>query len=86
MRVEGIQAKSVKKSRATTQSNHRLPVVVNTRKRQVTVAHPNQMGPGDSTDGWTKEGWLYLAMIFDLHLRLVIGWTMGHLLTVKLAA
>ena len=31
------------------------------------------------------EGWLYLAVILDLYLRLVIGWAMGHWLTVELA-
>ena len=31
MRQEGIRAKTVKKWRATTQSNHRLPVALNTR-------------------------------------------------------
>ena len=34
---EGIRAKTVKKWRATTQSNHRLPVAANTLNRQFTV-------------------------------------------------
>ena len=37
MRAEGIRAKTVKKWRATTQSNHRLPVAANTLNRQFTV-------------------------------------------------
>ena len=85
MRVEGIRAKTVKKWRATTQSNPRLPVAENTLNRQFTVAHPNRVWAGDITYVWTTEGWLYLAVILDLYSRLVIGWAMGHRLTVELA-
>ena len=85
MRVEGIRAKTVKKWRATTQSNHRLPVAENTLHRQFTVADPNRVWAGDITSVWTTEGWIYLAVILDLYLRLVIGWAMGHRLTVELA-
>ena len=85
MRVEGIRAKTVKKWRATTQSNPRWPVAENTLNRQCTVAHPNRVWAGDLTDVWTTEGWLYLAVILDLYSRLVIGWAMGHRLTVELA-
>ena len=43
MRVEGIRAKTVKKWRTTTQSNHRLPVAENALNRQFTVEHPNRV-------------------------------------------
>ena len=85
MRVEGIRAKTVKKWRATTQSNPRLPVAENTLNRQFTVEHPNRVWAGDLTYVWTTEGWLYLAVILDLYSRLVVGWAMGHRLTVELA-
>jgi transposase InsO family protein len=85
MRQEGIRAKTVKKWRATTQSNHRLPVALNTLHRQFTVTQPNRVWAGDITSVWTTEGWLYLAVVLDLYSRLVIGWAMGHRLTVDLA-
>ena len=85
MRVEGIRAKTVKKWRATTQSNHRLPVAKNTLNRQFAVEHPNRVWAGDLTYVWTTEGWLYLAVILDLYSRRVIGWAMGPRLTVDLA-
>ena len=85
MRVEGIRAKTVKKWRATTQSSHRLPVAENTLNRQFTVEHPNRVWAGDITYVWTMEGWLYLAVVLDLYSRTVIGWAMGHRLTVDLA-
>ena len=85
MRQEGIRAKTVKKWRATTQSNHRLPVATNALNRQFTVTHPNRVWAGDITDVWTTEGWLYLAVVLDLYSRLVIGWAMGQRLTGELA-
>ncbi len=85
MRQDGIRAKTVKKWRATTQSQHRFPVAANTLNRQFTVESPNRVWAGDLTYVWTTEGWLYLAVILDLYSRLVIGWAMGHRLTVGLA-
>ncbi|MFB9993291.1 hypothetical protein ACFFLM_15060 [Deinococcus oregonensis] len=29
----------------------------------------------------TREGWLYLSVILDLHSRLVVRWAMGEQLT-----
>ena len=85
MRHDGIRAKTVKKWRATTQSQHRFPVAANTLNRQFTVESPNRVWAGDLTYVWTTEGWLYLAVILDLYSRPVIGWAMGHRLTVDLA-
>ena len=85
MRQHGIRAKTVKKWRATTQSQHRFPVAANTLDRQFTVESPNRVWAGDLTYVWTTEGWLYLAVILDLYSRRVIGWAMGHRLTVDLA-
>ncbi len=81
MRQHGIRAKTVKKWRATTQSNHRVPVAENTLNRQFTVEQPNRVWAGDLTYVWTTEGWLYLAVVLDLYSRLVIGWAMGSRLT-----
>ena len=85
MRQDDIRAKTVKKWRATTPSNHRLPVAANTLDRQFTVAAPNRVWAGDITYVWTLEGWLYLAVLLDLHSRRVVGWAMGQRLTVELA-
>jgi transposase InsO family protein len=85
MRVEGIRAKTVKKWRATTDSDHTWPVATNTLNRQFQIEQPNRVWAGDITYVWTTEGWLYLAVMLDLYSRTVIGWAMGHRLTVELA-
>ena len=85
MRQHGIRAKTVRKWRATTQSHHRFPVTTNTLNRQFAVPQPNRVWAGYLTYVWTTEGWLYLAVMLDLYSRRVIGWAMGHRLTVELA-
>ncbi len=84
MRAEGIRPKTVKQWRATTQSNHRMPVAANALNRQFTIAQPNQVWAGDITDIWTMEGWLYLAVGLDRYSRAVIGWALGARLTGEL--
>ena len=85
MRQDGLRAKTVKRWRATTQSNHRLPMAENILNRQFTVEAPNRVWAGDITYVWTAEGWLYLAVVLDLYSRAVIGWAMGARLTGDLA-
>ena len=84
IRQDGIRAKTIKKWRATTQSQHRFPVATNTLDRAFTVESPNRVLAGDITYVWTTEGWLYLTVVLDLYSRRVIGWAMGHRLTVDL--
>ena len=38
---------------------------------------PNRKWAGDITYVWTQEGWLYLAVILDLHSRRVVGWAVS---------
>ena len=85
MRVAGIRAKTVKKWRATTDSDHTGPVATKILNRQFLVEQPNQVWAGDLTYVGTPEGGLYLAVVLDLYSRAVIGWAMGHRLTVDLA-
>ncbi|BAV33428.1 transposase [Sulfuricaulis limicola] len=85
MRLHGIRAKTVKKWKATTDSGHKLPVAANTLDRRFAVDEPNRVWAGDITYVWTREGWLYLAVVLDLYSRAVIGWAMGPRLTADLA-
>ncbi len=81
---DGMRAKTLKKWRATTQSQHRFPVAANTLDRAFMVEAPNRVWAGDLTYVWTLEGWLYVAVLLDLYSRRVVGWAMGQRLTVEL--
>lgn len=74
MKSMGLVVKRKRKFRITTQSNHRLPVAPNILDRQFRPPQPNQAWGTDVTYVWTREGWLYLAVVIDLYSRRVIGW------------
>jgi putative transposase len=48
----------------------------NLLKRQFTVERPDAAWVTDITYVRTWEGWLYLAVVMDLHSRMIIGWSM----------
>jgi transposase InsO family protein len=84
-RRQGLRAKAAKKFKATTNSNHNLPVAPNLLQQDFSVAAPNEKWVGDITYLWTDEGWLYLAVVIDLYSRLVVGWAMSERMTAELA-
>lgn len=85
MQRQGLRAKAAKKFKATTYSNHGLPVAPNVLQQDFTAAMPNQKWVGDITYLWTAEGWLYLAVVIDLYSRMVVGWAMAERMTADLA-
>lgn len=81
MRQEGIQSKLAKKYKATTNSNHHLPVAENVLNRQFTADKPNQKMVSDITYLWTDQGWLYVAAVMDLCGQKIVGLSMGERMT-----
>jgi putative transposase len=77
MRDIGVAAKTARKFRCTTDSNHDLPVAENLLDRQFDPASPNESWVADITYIPTREGWLYLAAVEDLYSRRVVGWSMA---------
>mgnify|MGYP002662352150 CR=1 FL=1 len=73
LRRQGLRAKAATKYKATTNSNHTLPVAGNLLKQDFTAQRPNQAWVGDITYIGTDEGWLYLAAVVDLFSRQVVG-------------
>ena len=55
MRQAGFGAMTVRKWRATAQSEHRVPGAENTLDRPFTVASPNRVWAGDISFVWTTE-------------------------------
>lgn len=77
MRVNGWRAKAARKYIATTNSKHSLPVADNLLKQDFNADSSNTKWVSDITYIWTKEGWLYLAVVMDLYSRLVVGWSLS---------
>jgi putative transposase len=84
MRHAGVAAKTKRKFRQTTDSNHALPVAENVLDRQFEPAEPNASWCADITYIPTREGWLYLAVVEDLFSRMVVGWSMAETMTSRL--
>jgi putative transposase len=77
MRREGVAAKTRRKFRVTTDSNHDRPVAENVLNRGFDPESPNRAWTADITYVATGEGWLYLAAVEDLHSRRIVGWSMS---------
>lgn len=84
MRANGWRAKAARKYKATTNSNHNLPVAPNLLQQNFEADCANQKWVSDITYIWTDEGWLYLAVVLDLFSRSVVGWAMSERMTAKL--
>lgn len=84
MREHNIVPKTVKKFKATTNSNHDYPVVQNLLNRNFTAAKPNTAWVSDITYVATGEGWLYLAAVMDLCTGKIVGWAMSERMTANL--
>ncbi|MEW6003391.1 MAG: IS3 family transposase [Nitrospirota bacterium] len=84
MRENGIRAKTIKKYKATTDSNHKYPVAENLLGDGIQADMPNTVWASDITYISTEEGWLYLAVIMDILSRKVIGWSLKPRLTQEL--
>jgi transposase InsO family protein len=84
LRRQGLRARAARKFKATTNSNHALPVVANLLNQDFTAEHCDEKWVSDITYVWTDEGWLYLAVVLDLCSRKVIGWSISERMTVRL--
>jgi putative transposase len=98
VRHNGISVVRTRKHKVTTDSDHKFNIASNLLDRDFVADAPNQKWAGDisvahwaRTNGafngqlWTREGWLYLAVILDLHSRRVIGWAVSNRMKQELA-
>lgn len=84
MHENGIKSRVSKKFKATTNSNHRLPVAENILNRDFAVDNPNEKMVSDITYLWTVEGWLYIAGVMDLCGQKIVGQPMSERMTKEL--
>jgi transposase InsO family protein len=73
MSLHGIKARGKRKFKATTDSNHKLPVAENLLNREFNPPAPDAVWASDVTYVATDEGWLYVAAVIDLFSRQVVG-------------
>src|SRR6202171_1765664 len=69
----------------TTDSHHAWPVAPNIIDQDFAAEWPNEKWGADISYVWTREGWLYLAVVIDLFARRVVGWAVGDRLHRDLA-
>ena len=86
MQVERLRAKAARQYKATTNSNHQLPVAPNLLQQDFTASAPNQKWVSDITYVATDEGRLYVAVVLDLYSRRVVGWSMSERMTTALVS
>lgn len=82
----GLRCKQKKKFKATTNSNHSLPVADNLLDQNFNAKAPNQAWLSDITYIPTGEGWLYLAGHKDLFTGEVVGYAMSKRMTKNLVS
>ncbi len=78
MHRHGVAAQTRRKYKITTDSAHAHPLSENVLNREFQQSAANRVWLADLTYIWTKEGWLYLAVVLDAHSRKVVGWSMSH--------
>jgi transposase InsO family protein len=55
-----------------------LPIAPNLLERAFTPKRLNSVWAGDVTQLETADGWLYVAVLIDLHSRYVVGYSLGE--------
>ncbi len=78
MQDNNIQAKTKKRFKVTTNSSKTRNASPNLVQQEFHAERPNQLWTSDMTYVWTREGWLYLAVILDVLGRRIVGYAMSH--------
>lgn len=77
MKKNGIHAKTKRKFKVTTNSEHNYPISPNLLNQHFSANYFGEVWASDITYIRTGEGWLYLTVIMDLFNREIIGWSMS---------
>ena len=80
----GLRCRQKRKFKATTNSQHALPIAPNLLNQNFKVGAPNRVWVTDITYLATDEGWLYLAGLKDLYSGELVGYAMGERMTKNL--
>ena len=75
-RQAGIEARRKRKFRLGPKARNTAPAAPNLLRWPFKPPFPDQIWVTDVTFIPTRSRWLYLAVMIDLHTRLVVGWSM----------
>src|ERR671912_2147386 len=78
MRENGLRARQPRRFKRTTDSLHAVPVAPNLLDQDFAAERPDEKWGADISYIWTREGWLYLAVVMDLFARRVVGWAVSN--------
>jgi transposase InsO family protein len=76
-RENGIEARRRRRFKVTHYARRHKNTAPDLLRRKFQAQQPNQCWVGDVTFISTRQGWLYLAVLIDLHSRKVVGWAMS---------
>ena len=62
----------------TTDSDHKFNIAPNVLDWDFAADAPSQKWAGDISYVWMRKGWLYLAVILNLHFCCVVGWAVRN--------
>ncbi|WP_373687857.1 IS3 family transposase [Gluconobacter sp. P5B12] len=85
MRENDIRVVRTQCFKVTTKSAHSHAIEPNLLGQDFSATALNQKWTADITYIWTREGWVYLAVVLDLFSRRVIGWNLDVRMTADLA-
>ncbi len=83
-RTLGIVCKRKRRVILTTYSNHTLPIAPNLLERHFTPGACNRVWVSDITYIPTRQGFVYLAGIKDLHSREIVGFSLSERMDTRL--
>lgn len=84
MKLNNIRSKMKKRFRVTTRRDERAAYSPNLLKGNFSSTVKNRIWTSDIAYLWTKEVWLYLAVVMDLSSRKIVGLSTGISLTASL--
>lgn len=84
MKQHGVTARGKKRFRVTTKAKPGREWFRDILDRIFSPGRKDMQWAADITYLWTREGWMYLAVVMDLYSRRIVGWSIQPYLTDEL--
>ena len=78
MKADNLKGCPKRRFRRPSNAAPEHPIAPNVLNQDFNADQRNQRWGADITQLWTKQGWLYLAVVMDLYSRRIIGWAMDR--------